>query len=92
MEKPLAHMRSMAGDGHHFYRTMLNSRSMRDGGIMSAGKFTSRLTIDLAGPKPDYAPWDPARAKSLSYKDPGTSIIFYVESARHQQPARDIRH
>jgi hypothetical protein len=34
--------------------------------------------------KPDYLPWDPARAKSHSYKDSGTSITFYVESdGRH---------
>jgi hypothetical protein len=40
-------------------------------------------------PKPDYAPWDPARAESLSYKDPGTSIIFYVESDGRHLAAMD---
>jgi hypothetical protein len=35
-------------------------------------------------PKPDYVPWDSARAKPRSYKDPRTTIIFYVESdGRH---------
>jgi hypothetical protein len=28
---------------HHTYRKMLNLRPMRDGGIMSASKFTSRI-------------------------------------------------
>jgi hypothetical protein len=35
-------------------------------------------------PKPDYVPWDPGRAIPMSYKDPRTSITFYVESdGRH---------
>ena len=35
-------------------------------------------------PKPDYVPWDPGRAIPTSYKDPRTSITFYVESdGRH---------
>jgi hypothetical protein len=35
-------------------------------------------------PKPDYVPWDPGRAIPMSYKDPKTSITFYVESdGRH---------
>jgi hypothetical protein len=34
--------------------------------------------------KPDYVLWDPARARPMSYKDPRTSILFYVESdGRH---------
>jgi hypothetical protein len=34
--------------------------------------------------KPDYVPWDPARAKPMAYRDPRTSITFYVESdGRH---------
>jgi hypothetical protein len=34
--------------------------------------------------KPDYVPWDPKRAKPKAYKDPRTSIFFYVESdGRH---------
>jgi hypothetical protein len=40
-------------------------------------------------PKPDYAPWDPARAKPVSYKDPGTSIAFYVESDGRHLAAMD---
>jgi hypothetical protein len=39
--------------------------------------------------KPDYAPWDPARANPLSYKDPGTSITFYVESDGRHLAAMD---
>jgi hypothetical protein len=34
--------------------------------------------------KPDYVPWDSARAKPMAYKDPRSSITFYVESdGRH---------
>ena len=34
--------------------------------------------------KPDYVPWDPKQAKPKAYKDPRTSITFYVESdGRH---------
>jgi hypothetical protein len=33
----------VAEEGHHTYRKMLNLRPMRDGGIMSASKFTSRI-------------------------------------------------
>ena len=33
----------LAEEGHHTYRKMLNLRPMRDGGIMSASKFTSRI-------------------------------------------------
>jgi hypothetical protein len=34
--------------------------------------------------KPDYVPWDPRRAKPKAYKDPRSSISFYVESdGRH---------
>ena len=40
-------------------------------------------------PKPDYAPWDPARANPLSYEDPGTSITFYVESDGRHLAAMD---
>ena len=51
MDKPLAR-RYVAEEGHHTYRKMLNLRPMRDGGIMSASKFTNsprEFTIDLAG-------------------------------------------
>jgi hypothetical protein len=35
-------------------------------------------------PRPDSAPWDPARAKPLAYKDPRSGISLYVESdGRH---------
>lgn len=35
--------RYVAEERHHTYRKMLNLRPMRDGGIMSASKFTSRI-------------------------------------------------
>jgi hypothetical protein len=35
-------------------------------------------------PKPDYVEWDPSLAKPMSFKDPNTSIFFYIESdGRH---------
>lgn len=34
--------RYVEDEGHHTYRKMLNLRSMRDGRIVSASKFTSR--------------------------------------------------
>jgi hypothetical protein len=42
MDKPHAR-RYVAEERHHTYRKMLNLRPMRDGGIMSASKFTSRI-------------------------------------------------
>jgi hypothetical protein len=43
-EHYLSHARRyVAEEGHHAYRNRLNLRPMRDGGIMSAGKFTSRI-------------------------------------------------
>jgi hypothetical protein len=41
--------RYVAEEGHHTSRKMLNLRPMRDGGIMSASKFTSRIHLNLAG-------------------------------------------
>jgi hypothetical protein len=35
--------RYVAEEGHHMYRKMLNLRSMQNGGIMSASKFTARI-------------------------------------------------
>ena len=34
---------------HHIRRKMLNLRAMRNGGIMSASKFTSRIHLLLCG-------------------------------------------
>jgi hypothetical protein len=35
-------------------------------------------------PRPDYVPWDPSRAKPLTFADPRTQTTFYVESdGRH---------
>lgn len=41
-------------------------------------------------PRPDYAPWDPARAIPMSYKDPRTSIAIYVESDGRHLAAMDV--
>jgi hypothetical protein len=35
--------RDVAEEVHHMYRKVLNLRPMRDGGIVSASKFTSRI-------------------------------------------------
>jgi hypothetical protein len=36
------------------------------------------------GPRPDYAKWDPDRAKPFTFQDTRTQITFYVESdGRH---------
>ena len=43
------------------YRKMLNLRPIRDGGIMSASKFTREFTIDLAGRD------EPALRDSITY-------------------------
>jgi len=42
-------------------------------------------------PKPDYAPWDPGRAIPMAYKDPRTSMTFYVESDGRHLVAIDSR-
>jgi hypothetical protein len=42
-------------------------------------------------PRPDYAPWDPARAIPMSYKDPRTSIAIYVESDGRHVAAMDVQ-
>jgi hypothetical protein len=39
---------------------------------------------DFERPRPDYVAWDPAHARSLSFKDPRTQVTLYVESdGRH---------
>jgi hypothetical protein len=42
-------------------------------------------------PKPDYVPWDPAKAILMSYKDPRTSIAIYVESEGRHIAAMDVQ-
>jgi hypothetical protein len=41
--------------------------------------------------KPDYVPWDPARAIPMVYKDPRTSIAMYVESDGRHIAATDVQ-
>jgi hypothetical protein len=40
--------------------------------------------------RPDFQPWDPGRAKAMTYRDPRTSILFYVESDGRHLGAIDL--
>jgi hypothetical protein len=44
--------------------------------------------VGFQNPKPDYAAWNPALAKPRVFRDPRTSISFYVESDGRHLAAR----